>query len=145
MNKYNRLNRYDQKKDGSCTVFASCGAMCNNTGKNLTNEQIRDIAEELGALDGAITRWVAIKIAEKFGCEFEPFDSPDDKIAQEILKKKYELVIVVRATPAFFTDGITDGIVDKEYALGKMRHAMRMKRIDGKDCLVNSWGAVVEK
>lgn len=130
----------DQKKNGSCAVFATAGAVMYNTPIRFNNDEVRAMAVEAWALDGAAL-W---KIAEMFGAAYNlsytSFENIFDPEAQKILEKGYALVCSVRFWAQFYADGVVDGKVDTEYSDKKpFLHAMYLIKENGKYYFVNSW------
>lgn len=141
-----RMIRYDQGKTKECTIYACCGALCNNTWIDLLQHNVEEIANKFTSWGGLSLYSTAKKVADMFWKKIYVFHEYNDACDQ-LLKKWYELVVSLITTTDFYRDWVTDWVVNTHYTKGvDMNHAIRLKWNKNKwFFLVNSWGKYIEK
>lgn len=77
----------DQKKNGSCTVFSCAGAVMYNTDLLFNNDEVRKMAEEANALNGAILWQIAETFGKAYNLSYTSFKNIFDPDAQFVLER----------------------------------------------------------
>ena len=127
-----KVVHYSQKNNNYCTYFAVAGCLAFNTGKELTQEEVLNLAQQHTI---ASTLQTAKKLKETLNFSIYQVDLTD------WLRRwtNYAIAVSFSAPPELYLDG-QDGKVDLEYSreIGKW-HAMWLYRRNKKIILVNSW------
>jgi hypothetical protein len=138
-NQHKKIVPYDQKKNPYCTVYACFWAYTYNTGKVFTPEYIFEYADRLLKWKWANTARITRQFAKDFWCKYDSVRvlwTDYDRYR----KAGYALVFSTQCPPAFWQDGVDDGVVQGIYTIDKtFWHAIYGIEADY-DYLVNSWG-----
>jgi len=127
-----KVVHYSQKNNNYCTYFACAWVLAYNTGKELAQDEVLDLAKEHTI---ASTLQTAKKLKETLNFSIYQVELTD------WLKRwtNYAIAVSFSGPAEMYLDG-QDGKVDKEYSrkIGS-GHAMWLYRRNKKIILVNSW------